>query len=101
VTKVVYNAVTTEHETAIDVATRLAACCTFYYSDSGEEMRKHGRYPGPERDVWLVFTMAITFTDTSWRVVDPQSWIEDDEEVIAYVIDGRSPKVKLVVRSWP
>lgn len=77
--KVIYADVTTEHETALEVASRLAACCTFFYAHA---RAAYGR-PLPMLEVWLVFS----FTENAWRITNPGDWIADGEDVTAYKID--------------
>lgn len=84
--KVIHNGITTEHETAIELSARLAACCTFYFADTRDMMRKQGRTPGDLRVCWIV----LDITADTWRVCDPQAWLEDHEEVVdEYTINGR------------
>lgn len=76
--KVQYNSLMTEHETAHEVAMRLAACCTFYYAEH-RPLTERGTV-----QVQLVYHPSANM----WRLAAPGAAIAVVEHVIPYTIDG-------------
>lgn len=81
-----FNDITTEHETMLDLAARLAACCTFYYAEQREAAKKASQRFDGRVAVWLVYS----FARNEWRLERPGAWIEDDEDFAVFTIDGHS-----------
>lgn len=80
-TKVLFDTITTEHETTLEVAARLAACCTFYYA----EQRSRADFRG------VVDVVLVHMPDgDSWRLAEPGSGVGAAERAYLFRIDGRS-----------
>lgn len=84
--KILYSSLVTEHETTLEVAARLAACCTFFYA----EQHKRAHVINGCTVVQLVWHPDARM----WRLAEPGASIAVVETAIAYTIDGRKSEAQ-------